>query len=84
LQALEILESALVIALGGGDAVLEAGEDFAGVVTEGAAEGVEIFVEGTLAPFGILLPGLGFGAAEAAGWVLEGKGLIARTLWDWR
>jgi hypothetical protein len=46
--------------------VLEAGEDLAAVVIEGAAEGVEVFDEGALAPVGVLLPELGFGAAEAA------------------
>jgi hypothetical protein len=63
---MEVLEGALVIALGGVDAVLEAGEDFAGIVIEGAAEGEEVFGGAGFAPLHVLAPELGFGAAEAA------------------
>jgi hypothetical protein len=66
LQTQEILEGSLVISLGGGNAVLEAGEDFAAVVTDGAAEGEEVFGAARLAPLHVLFPELGFGAAEAA------------------
>jgi len=66
LQALEILEGTLIVALGGGDAVLEAGEDLAAIVVEGAAEGVEIFRDGGFAGLGVPVPELGFTAAETA------------------
>jgi hypothetical protein len=55
-----------VVAEGGVDADLEAGEDAALVVTERAAEFEGVFVEATLAGLDISGPELGFGAAEAA------------------
>jgi hypothetical protein len=72
LQALELLERALEVSLGGVDAVLEAGEDFSFLIVDGAAEENEVFLTvGFLAVFGtadfdIAVPELGFGATEAA------------------
>jgi len=66
LQALDFLEGSLIVALGSGDAGLEAGKDSAFVVTECAAELEGVFVEAAFAGLDISGPELGFGAAEAA------------------
>ena len=64
---LEFLKGSLVIALGGGDAVLETGEDLTGIVAEGAAQGVDVFIAVAGGGAGdIQVPELGFRAAEPA------------------
>jgi hypothetical protein len=63
LELEELLEGAVVAALGGIDAAMEAGELFL-AADEGAAGGDQIFLGATLM-HGVL-PDLGFGVAEAA------------------
>jgi hypothetical protein len=68
LQTREFLEGTLIVSLGSVDAVLEAGEDFAVVAIDGAAEriGPDLVVIGPLGVVHLFIPQLGFGAAEAA------------------
>jgi hypothetical protein len=67
LQASEFLEGALIIALGGVHAVLEAGESLACHIIGSASERQEVLIAvAGSAGLGIPVPELGFDAAEAA------------------